>query len=135
MFCPEIFKLYQKHTRWRFPDQYNPHETHEDFWLAHYAPAIASLQTKTYLNETLVAVGFIDPARQGVSSSYFFFDPEFSKRSLGVYGALKEMLWAQNNHYEFYYLGYWVRGNQSMEYKAQFKPHELFDWNEKKWKS
>lgn len=132
-FTPEVFELYQKHTRWRFPKQFNPLETHEDFWQAHYAPALPSLQSQAYLNNKLVALGFLDVGLQGISSSYFFFDPEIDKRSLGIYGALKEMLWAQQYNFEFYYLGYWINKNQSMEYKAQFRPHELYDWNQKTW--
>lgn len=132
-FRSEIFELYQMHTRIRFPKQFNPHETQEDFWLAHYTPALSSLQSEVYLHEKLIAVGFMDPGLKGLSSSYFFFDPRLEKRSLGLYGALQEILWAQEKNYEYYYLGYWVKGNKSMEYKAQFRPHELYDWHKKKW--
>lgn len=132
-FRPEFFELYQKHTRLRFPKQFDPKETQEDFWLAHFTPALSSFQSEIYFNDQLIAVGFMDPGMKGLSSSYFFFDPIFEKRSLGNFGALKEMLWAQEKGYEHYYLGYWVKGNQSMEYKAQFRPHELFDWTQKSW--
>jgi arginine-tRNA-protein transferase len=128
-FNPEIFDLYQKHTRLRFPEQYNPNETHEDFWLAHYTPAMNSFQSEIYFEDKLIALGLIDPGTQGLSSSYFFFDPDLVKRSLGIYGALKEMLWAQKQNYKYYYLGYWVKGNKSMDYKAQFRPHEIYNWS------
>jgi arginine-tRNA-protein transferase len=60
-----------------------------------------------------------------VSSVYFYFDPAESNRSLGNFGALVEIEYARRLKIPHWYLGFWVKGCRAMEYKANFKPHEL----------
>ena len=85
------------------------------------------------LHDKLIAVGFLDIGQKGLSSVYFIFDPEYSKRSLGIFGALYEISYAQELSLPFYYLGYFVPSNSSMAYKNQFKPYEIFNWQSKEW--
>lgn len=46
---------------------------------------------KYYLENQLIAVGVVDLLPQSVSSVYFFYDPDYKKYSLGVYGVLSEI--------------------------------------------
>jgi leucyl-tRNA---protein transferase len=73
----------------------------------------------------LLAIGICDRSPLSLSSVYFYFDPRERKRSLGTFGALWEIQWAAQQNIGYYYLGYFVRGCESMEYKASFYPHEL----------
>lgn len=73
----------------------------------------------------LLAVGICDVNAFALSSVYFFFDPAERKRSLGVYGAVKEIEWARSLGIRYYYLGYYVRDCAAMNYKADYKPSEL----------
>lgn len=73
----------------------------------------------------LVGVGLVDEMPNSVSSTYFYFDPEFAKLSLGVYSALCEISLANHLGKEFLYLGYRVSGCKSLIYKSGFRPHEL----------
>jgi arginine-tRNA-protein transferase len=73
----------------------------------------------------LLAVGICDASRLSLSSVYFYFDPEQSKRSLGTYGALQEIGFAREAGIPYYYLGYWIEPCRSMRYKAEFRPCEL----------
>jgi arginine-tRNA-protein transferase len=73
----------------------------------------------------LVAVGICDACPQSISSVYFYFDPNESRRSLGNFGALVEIDYARRLRIPYWYLGYWVKGCRAMEYKANFRPHEL----------
>lgn len=74
----------------------------------------------------LVAVGICDLSARSLSSVYFFFDPDESRRrGLGTYGALREIAFAREQGVPHYYLGYWVRGSPTMDYKAGFAPNEL----------
>jgi arginine-tRNA-protein transferase len=50
---------------------------------------------KYYLDDTLIAVGVVDILPHGLSSVYFFYDPQYRKYSLGVYGALREIEFIQ----------------------------------------
>jgi leucyl-tRNA---protein transferase len=72
-----------------------------------------------------VAVGICDRSASALSSVYFYFDPAESARSLGTFGVLHELAWARRAAINYYYLGFWVRGCAAMEYKANFRPHEV----------
>ncbi|MEW6302059.1 MAG: arginyltransferase [Verrucomicrobiota bacterium] len=78
-----------------------------------------------YLGERLIGVGLVDETPCALSSIYFFFDPDVSRLSLGIAAALMEIEVARQRGLEHVYLGYWVPGCASMEYKRQFRPHEL----------
>lgn len=75
----------------------------------------------------LVAVSFVHRVQGGLSSAYCFFDPDEPRRSLGTFTILWEIEWCRREGLAFYYLGYWIRGCRTMEYKARFLPHEVFD--------
>ena len=64
---------------------------------------------------------------------YFIFDPDFSSRGLGIFSALKEIQYAESLGLDFYYLGYYIKENSFMNYKAQFKPFEILDYQTGKW--
>jgi arginine-tRNA-protein transferase len=73
----------------------------------------------------LLAVGICDVCRESLSSVYFYFDPDQASRGLGNFGAITELAYAATNKIQYWYLGYWVRGCPAMEYKANFRPHEI----------
>ena len=75
----------------------------------------------------LLAVGICDVGPGWLSSVYFFHDPAARRRGLGTFGVLYEIAWAraQRDRIDHYYLGYWIAGCASMEYKSQFRPYEL----------
>lgn len=73
----------------------------------------------------LLAVGICDVCATSLSSVYFYHDPAERKRGLGVYGALKEIEFARRTGISYYYLGYWVEGCRTMQYKADYRPHEI----------
>jgi arginyl-tRNA--protein-N-Asp/Glu arginylyltransferase len=73
----------------------------------------------------LVAVGICDVSVASLSSVYFFFDPDESRRGLGCFGALWEINWAARNGVPHYYLGYWIKRCRKMDYKLTYRPAEL----------
>lgn len=75
----------------------------------------------------LLAVGICDVCPGALSSVYFYFDPEEARRGLGTFGALEEIAFAKKEDIEYYYLGYWVSGCPSMEYKAGYRPSQILD--------
>lgn len=72
----------------------------------------------------LVAVGYMDCVPDGLSAIYFFYDPEERHRSLGTFNILAAIDRARSLQLPFVYLGYFVEGCQSLEYKARFQPNE-----------
>ena len=75
----------------------------------------------------LLAVGICDLCDRSLSSVYFYHDPSEARRGLGTFGALYEIEWARGRGVPHYYLGYWIAGCGTMDYKATFRPCEALD--------
>lgn len=73
----------------------------------------------------LVCVSHVDPLGDAWSSVYCYFDPEQSRRSLGTWSILVELEACRALGLRYYYLGFWVEGAKTMEYKARFLPCEV----------
>lgn len=73
----------------------------------------------------LLSVGICDVCDQSLSSVYFFFDPGQARRGLGTFGALWELNFARRHNIAHYYLGFWIEGCRSMQYKADFRPYQV----------
>lgn len=81
-----------------------------------------------YWNEDrLVGIGIVDEVADGLSSAYFYHDPAWRRLGPGTFSMLTELQYAQEHGIPFAYLGYWIRDNDSMNYKAKFRPHELLE--------
>ncbi len=78
-----------------------------------------------YIDDNLVAVSYIDPLPDGLSGVYFFLDPDYYKHSLGTWIALTMIDRAKAASMPYVYLGYYVEGCRSMEYKDRFAPNEI----------
>jgi arginine-tRNA-protein transferase len=77
--------------------------------------------------DTLIGVGLVDVLPQALSSVYFFHDPRYRARGMGVFSLLKELEFAKSKGIPHQYLGYWNAECQSMSYKSQFCPHEILE--------
>jgi leucyl-tRNA---protein transferase len=78
-----------------------------------------------FLGDKLVAVGYVDRLPGGLSAIYFFYDPYLRDRSLGTWNVLCLIRQAAQWKVPHLYLGYYVAGCQSMEYKARFVPNQI----------
>ena len=77
-------------------------------------------------NRELAAVCLTDVLSDGVSMVYSFFDPDRSGDSLGNFIILDHLAIAREAGLPYVYLGYWVPGSPKMDYKARYKPLEIF---------
>jgi arginine-tRNA-protein transferase len=75
--------------------------------------------------ERLLAVGICDVCAKSLSSVYLYFDPDESRRGLGTFAAMYEIELARQLGIPYYYMGYWIGGCRTMEYKASFRPCEV----------
>jgi len=129
-YSEEIFNIYKEHSS----DRFNQSTKQEDFIETFFYDSVPAFQSEYYLNDELIAFGFIDMSSEALSSVYFVFKTKYNFLSLGTFSAIKEMEYARSLGLKYYYLGYYIKENHHMSYKNKFKPYDLFDWNEKKWK-
>lgn len=86
---------------------------------------LTTLEMSYWLADQLVGVGIVDVTPRTLSSVYFFYEPELSRRSLGVFSALREIEECRQRGLKFWYIGFHVAGCAKMTYKSTFRPHEL----------
>jgi leucyl-tRNA---protein transferase len=79
-----------------------------------------------YVGEKLIGVGYVDAVPAGLSAIYFYYDPDERDRSLGTFNVLRLMQESVAREEEHLYLGYYVKDCQSLTYKANFRPYELY---------
>jgi arginyl-tRNA--protein-N-Asp/Glu arginylyltransferase len=72
--------------------------------------------------DKLIGVDLIDLLPDGVSSIYFYYDPDYAVYSLGHYSLYRQILYAQQQKLRWIYLGYYVEGCQSLAYKKDYSP-------------
>jgi arginyl-tRNA--protein-N-Asp/Glu arginylyltransferase len=80
-------------------------------------------------NGRLLAVLMADEDPDLITAVTHFHDPALWKRSIGLYTVLQAFLYAKRLGKKWLYLGYFVPGSPSMDYKKQFHPCELRQWN------
>lgn len=116
-------RFMREHRGWP-ESEITPRSYAESFLLGDFS---FSREFRYYEGSRLIAVGLVDTTAISLSSIYFYHDPEYRSRGIGVYSVLKEIEHARENGLRFSYLGYWVKECQSMAYKAQFGPHQLLE--------
>jgi arginine-tRNA-protein transferase len=78
-----------------------------------------------YVGRKLVGVGYVDALPAGLSAIYFYYDPEERGRSPGTWNVLRIIEEAAARGLPHAYLGYYVAGCPSLEYKSRFVPNEV----------
>jgi leucyl-tRNA---protein transferase len=73
-------------------------------------------------NGRLIGACLTDRQGDGLSMIYSFFDPEYD--GMGTFIILDHIARAAQADLPHVYLGYWVQGAKTMEYKARFRPME-----------
>ena len=100
-------------------------EDYENSFLIGYWPF--AREFAYYRGKQLVGVGLVDVVADAVSSVYFYHRPDWRNRAPGTFSILQEIEFCRRTDRRFNYLGYWIAGCGSMDYKARFQPHELLE--------
>ncbi len=126
-FSEERFNLYEHYVivRHESTGQLDAAESYRQFLIENPLGNPGLISDYRMPDGRLAANGYIDVLPDGLSSVYFAFDPEFARRSLGVFSVLKELELAASLGKRWYYLGFWVPGSPKMDYKANYRPFEL----------
>ena len=80
-----------------------------------------------YLDGRLIGVGYVDGLPSALSAIYFFYEPDLRQRSLGTLNVLRILREAARQNISYLYMGYYVAGCRSLEYKANFLPNQVVD--------
>jgi len=87
---------------------------------------ICTMECCLYYKDTLAGLGIVDFVEDVLSSVYFYFHPDFAKRSPGVFSVMAEIRLAQQLGLTYYYPGFYIEDCPAMSYKADYSPHEIF---------
>jgi leucyl-tRNA---protein transferase len=75
-----------------------------------------------YWEDKLVAGGYFDVGYRSAASILHFYDPAYSRHSLGKYLMLLTVDYLRQAGYQWYYPGYLVQGMPKMDYKLFIDP-------------
>lgn len=119
--------LFQKHKQ-RFVENV-PDELSEFLGKEPNGCPGACIQVSARLEGELLAASFLDVGDKACSSIYGIFNPEETRRRLGIFTMLCEMLYAKDQGLEYYYLGYACLESSPYDYKKELRPVAVFDWH------
>ena len=125
-FSQEHYSLYERYIceRHRDGDMYPPsEEQYRSFLIEGWSEHGLFIEFRK--EKQLLALAIIDKLENALSAVYTFFDPEYSKRSLGAYAILWQVDYCIKNQLETLYLGYWIKGCNKMSYKSEYRPLEI----------
>ena len=124
LFTDEKLALYQRYLAHQHPGspQSADGEGLREFL---YESIVDTIEVEYRLRDRLIAVSILDRSSRALSSVYHYFDPDEGQRSPGVYSILREIDYAREQSIPHYYLGYWIKGCSTMDYKANYRPHEI----------
>ena len=115
----EKYHLHMKETKKWDHNQTDPQNYYSSFVNGHNGFGYEVL----YFDEDkLIAVDLIDVLEDGISSIYFYYDPDYMKYGLGKLSLLLQIKFAKERAKEWIYLGYYVKECSSLSYKADYKP-------------
>lgn len=125
-FSQEHFDLYQRYQAMRHPgggmDDPDPQKYINFLGSRHIDTVFYEMRWR----EKLLGLAVTDILPDGLSAVYTFFDPEETRRSLGVYAVLWQVEQAAAHQLPWLYLGYWIKECPKMSYKANYRPLEVF---------
>lgn len=121
----EYYDLYERYITERHSDgdMYPPSKLQFDAFLTSEWGATRYFEFRE--RNQLLAVAVSDKMDTGLSAVYTYFNPDESRRSLGVFGILFQINKARELGLQHLYLGYWIKKCAKMSYKTQYRPLEL----------
>ena len=124
-YTDEKFNLYINHKK-KFSALQDDVEDEQNFRLSFYVNTAFGIEFEYYIDGKLVSVALGDYTSNTFSAIYTFYDTSESEFSLGTFSILKQLEFCRQKGIKFYYLGYYIKDNQSLRYKAEFRPNEAY---------
>ncbi|MCF6188595.1 MAG: arginyltransferase [Desulfobulbaceae bacterium] len=127
----ENLTLLDRFLQARFPDGKS---TAESYYTGFFITSVTHcFEIRYRIGDQLLGVAIVDGSEQWMNAVYFFFDPDQGGRSPGTLNVLYLIDFCHNHGIDPLYLGYWIDDVPAMQYKAAFKPQEIFiegSWQE-----
>jgi arginine-tRNA-protein transferase len=123
---PDImkFNLYRDHKR-RFKEV--EIESYENWVSSFFSDQSFNKTMEIWDCETLAAVTHLDVTRKMVSAVYCYWNEAYASFSPGKLSILLGIQMAMEAGAEYYYLGYYIRDNIHMSYKANYRPNQILE--------
>ncbi len=86
-----------------------------------------------YRGDQRVGVGYVDVVSTGLSAIYFYHEPDLRDLGLGTWNVLNVIAEAKRRQLRHVFLGYFVAGCRSSEYKGRYRPAEVYDLGRAAW--
>ena len=79
-----------------------------------------------YHNDKLIGVSIYDEGIDCFYSNYFYYDPDYSKRDIGYFSELIEIITSKKMCKKYLYMGFYIKDISNMSYKKYFRPNQIF---------
>jgi arginyl-tRNA--protein-N-Asp/Glu arginylyltransferase len=90
-------------------------------------------EVTVYDGDKLIAASYFDRGEESIASIKGMFHPDYASYSLGFYTMLKEMEYARDQGYHFFYPGYFVVDYSKFDYKLRIGQLDYYDSLEDQW--
>lgn len=125
-FDEEHYRLYRRYQHTRHSGGSMDSDDREQYRDSLLTSQVDGALLEYRLDDRVVMVALIDRLLDGLSAVYTFFEPELARRSLGVYGVLREIELARRFGLAYLYLGYWIGESGKMRYKSDYRPLQVY---------
>lgn len=132
---PKLIDLHQRYhlerheqRGWPHPDRERTESFEENYIHSFLDNPVPTWEFRYWLDQQLIGVSYVGETQQSLNAIYSFYEPDLRDRSLGTFNVLSQLAEANRRGKRYLYLGYYVSKCQSLAYKANFKPHEIY-WN------
>ncbi len=122
---PEHYELYQRYQNQRHAGGGMDNDCLEQYQNFLLQSHVNSKLVEFHEEKELRMVSIIDVLPDGFSSVYTFYDANAVHASFGTYNILWQIEQCRIHDLTYLYLGYWIKQNRKMHYKANFQPLEV----------
>lgn len=92
-----------------------------------------TVEFSVYDGDKLIALSFFDLGETSVASILGIYHPAYTNQSLGFYTMIKEMEYAMEQGFKYFYPGYIVPGYQRFDYKTRIGAVDYFNMRTGRW--
>jgi arginine-tRNA-protein transferase len=131
-FNEQHFALFQRYVNHQHSNGGMDNPEIADYLSFLTSPGIETRFFEFYQEQQLLAIAVTDRLDDGLSAVYTFYEPELSRRSLGVFTLLWQIEHCRSLGLNWLYLGFWIAECRKMRYKNQYQPSEILTadgWN------
>ncbi len=122
----EVLDVYGRYLAFQHPST-RQGESRESMEAFLYEDCVDTIEVSYRVDGRLMGVSVLDVCERSWSSVYHFFEPDFARRSPGVFSVMAEIEICRRLGVPHYYLGYWIAECPAMAYKADYRPCEILE--------